>query len=205
MKNVNLITVFLLCSAQAVIAQSVSIKEQMWSTENLKVTHFRNGDSIQQVITNEDWIAKGNAHEPAWCYYNNDSINNVTYGKLYNWYAVNDPRGLAPLGWHIPNYNEWMVLIDSQGGEAVAGSNLKAGTGWIGEGNGTNSSGFSGMPGGKRGSYGFVVIGELGRWWSSEGTSSQSSWAFGFGSKDSRAIGIGSDNSLGLSVRCLKD
>ncbi|MFM7813177.1 MAG: fibrobacter succinogenes major paralogous domain-containing protein, partial [Flavobacteriales bacterium] len=125
----------------------------MWASDNLKVTHFRNGDAITQVTDSKEWIEKGNAHEPAWCYYNNDSTNDATYGKLYNWYAVNDPRGLAPVGWHIPSYEDWMLLIDSQGGEADAGMNLKSDKGWIGEGNGTNASGFAGMPGGKRGSF----------------------------------------------------
>ena len=84
-------------------ASSVKIGSQVWATENLNVDRFRNGDPIPQAKTAEEWQNAGNNQQPAWCYYNNDPKNGESYGKLYNWYAVNDRRGLAPQGWHIPS------------------------------------------------------------------------------------------------------
>lgn len=84
--------------------------------ENLAVSRYRNGDEIPQVQDAAEWnrLTTG-----AWCYYENNSANGVTYGKLYNWYAVNDPRGLAPEGWHVPSDNEWQMLVEKTGGEKL--------------------------------------------------------------------------------------
>src|SRR5690242_1829855 len=86
---------------------SVTIGNQVWMLKNLDVTTYRNGDPISQVTDSTQWVGLTTG---AWCYYNNDPANNVVYGKLYNWYAVNDPRGIAPLGWHIPTDAEWTTL-----------------------------------------------------------------------------------------------
>jgi len=80
----------------------VVIGSQTWMAENLNVSHFLNGDPIPHVQTNEEWLKAAENRRPAWCYYNNDPVNGKKYGKLYNWFAVNDSRGLAPPGWHIP-------------------------------------------------------------------------------------------------------
>src|SRR5262245_42075520 len=85
-------------------AGAVKIGKQVWKIKNLNVSHYRNGDPIPQVKNNAKWAALTTG---AWCWYNNDSANGAVYGKLYNWYAVNDPRGLAPEGWHIPSDGEW--------------------------------------------------------------------------------------------------
>ena len=106
--------------------QSVTIGKQMWMTRNLDVSIFRNGDPIPEAKTEGDWKAYNQAGEPAWCYYNNDHANGVKYGKLYNWHAVSDPRGLAPKGWHIPSDQEWTVLTDYLGGTGKAGSEMKS-------------------------------------------------------------------------------
>lgn len=87
--------------------KSVTIGTQVWMKENLNVSTFRNGDPIPEAKTAEEWKAAGEAKQPAWCYYDNDPKNGAKYGKLYNWYAVNDPRGIAPVGWHVPNNSEW--------------------------------------------------------------------------------------------------
>ncbi len=87
--------------------ESVTIGTQIWSKKNLDIVTYRNGDPIPQVTNPTDW---SNLTTGAWCYYNNEESNNDTYGKLYNWYAVNDPRGLAPAGWHIPTDDEWKTL-----------------------------------------------------------------------------------------------
>ena len=150
------------------IADEVTIGKQVWMTKNLNVDKFRNGDPIPEAKTEGEWKAYNQAGEAAWCYYENDPKNGAKYGKLYNWYAVNDPRGLAPKGWHIPTDAEWTELTDYLGGVEKAGAKMKSKEGWYKNGNGTNSSGFSGLPGGLRSSYGaFDVIGYYGYWWSS--------------------------------------
>ncbi|MDQ3021572.1 MAG: fibrobacter succinogenes major paralogous domain-containing protein [Bacteroidota bacterium] len=86
-------------------------------TKNLELDRFRKGDIIPEVKGNKEWAEAGNNRQPAWCYYENKPGNGNIYGKLYNWFAVNDPRGLAPEGWHIPTNKEWSTLTDSLGGE----------------------------------------------------------------------------------------
>src|ERR1043165_1390179 len=92
------------------LAQSVQIGTQTWSTKNLDVSKFRNGDAITEAKTAAEWMAAAEQRKPAWCYYNNDASNGKKYGKLYNWFAVSDPRGLAPDGWHVPSDAEWITL-----------------------------------------------------------------------------------------------
>jgi uncharacterized protein (TIGR02145 family) len=89
---------------------SVVIGTQTWMAENLNVSTFRNGDPIPEAKTNEEWVKAGEEGKPAWCYYNNDPINGIKYGKLYNWYAVSDSRGLSPDGWHVSNLDDWNAL-----------------------------------------------------------------------------------------------
>lgn len=91
--------------------EEVTIGTQIWTTKNLDVINFRNGDIIPEAKTDEEWAKFGQEHQPAWCYYDNDPENGKIYGKLYNWYAVNDARGLAPLGWHIPTSLEHKTFI----------------------------------------------------------------------------------------------
>jgi len=97
--------------------KKIKIGDQIWADRNLNVNHFRNGEPIPQAISNEEWIEAGDNKQPAWCHYDNDPENGKKYGKLYNWYAVNDPRGLAPEGWEVPTDDEWKILegtIDSK-------------------------------------------------------------------------------------------
>ena len=131
--------------------KTVKINNQEWMTENLNVSAFRNGDSIPEAKTDLDWEEAGKKGKPAWCYYANDPANGIKYGKLYNWYAVNDPRGLAPAGWHVPTDAEWTELINSLGGGELAGAKMKSTTGWVDNRTATNESGFSGLPGDKIG------------------------------------------------------
>ena len=159
------------------IIPSVAIGSQIWSTTNLDVTSYRDGTPIPQVTDPSAWA---NLTTGAWCYYNNNSANGTTYGKLYNWYAVagihdNDPstpnKFLAPTGWHVPSDTEWAVLIDYLGGESVAGGKMKeTGTShWLSPNtDATNSSGFMGLPGGYHNEDGtFYSINYSGHWWSS--------------------------------------
>jgi uncharacterized protein (TIGR02145 family) len=108
-------------------AQVITIGTQTWSTKNLEVSTYRNGDTIPQVESEADWAKLSTG---AWCYSEKD--NGTVYGKLYNWYAVKDARGLAPNGFHIPSDAEWTILTDNLGGAEIAGSTMKSILGWHG-------------------------------------------------------------------------
>ena len=189
----------------------ITIGTQVWKTRNLDVTTYSNGDVIPQVSDATQWTSITTG---AWCYINNDPSTAVIYGKLYNWYAVNDPRGLAPNGWHVPNEQEWTILSNFLGGSTIAGGKMKeAGLShWNSPNIGaTNSSGFTGLPApsrnGSTDAY-FGIIGSECCFWSS--SELDSGYAYyhllmpenaeltfcngGFIEKDS-----------GSAVRCIKD
>jgi uncharacterized protein (TIGR02145 family) len=190
---------------------TVKIGNQEWASENLNVSTFRNGDAIPEAQTSEAWFKAGEEGKPAWCYSENDPENGNKYGRLYNWYAVNDARGLAPSGWHIPSDAEWTTLTDNLGGEYEAGHKMKSQAGWDDNGNGSNASGFSGLPGGSRyfnetlGNGTFDDIGYYTYWWSSTEYDTYHAW--------NRDLCCSLDylnrNNLlkrdGFSVRCLRD
>jgi uncharacterized protein (TIGR02145 family) len=186
---------------------TVNIGYQVWMVENLNTARFLNGDPIIEAKTDWEWENAGNNGQPAWCYYENKPGNGVKYGKLYNWYAVNDPRGLAPAGFHVPSDEEWTTLTDYLG-YVNAGKKMKTSTGWKYGVNGNNSSGFTGLPGGYRSDDGtFFHIGGYGHWWSS------SESGYGTGSAWDRTLNYDSETSYqhnsekhkGFSVRCLRD
>ncbi len=183
--------------------KEITIGNQVWMAENLNVDKFSNGDPILQAKTIEEWIKANEKHEPAWSYCENDPANGEKYGKLYNWYAVNDPRGLAPENWHVPTDEEWAILIDFLGGESVAGSKMKSTSGWKDDGNGNNNSGFSCLPGGSFGEYGGIGVG--GFWWSSTQNDASSAWCRYLDYSLDRVGRYTSIKSSGFSVRCLKD
>ena len=190
-----------------VILTEVSIGSQTWALKNLDVSTYRNGDPIPEVQNPTTWASLTTG---AWTYYIYTGVNGANYyGKLYNWYAVNDPRGLAPLGFHIPSDAEWTTLTNWLGGENQAGGKMKE-TGfshWLSPNTGaTNSSGFTGLPGGYRDDLGvFHDIYYYGGWWSSSESSSSTSWSrylyFGIGNVTRLAY----YKQYGFSVRCIKD
>jgi uncharacterized protein (TIGR02145 family) len=143
-----------------------------------------------------------------WCWYNNDSTTYAaTYGRLYNWYALNDPRGLAPQGWHVPTDGEWTTLALSLGGSALAGGAMKDTIGWNSPNTGaTNNSGFAGLPGGLREyNLGFGQIGNMGFWWTS--TQADENYALGR-SLTNTGVELNRFNSGktdGFSIRVIKD
>lgn len=186
--------------------ETVEIGSQVWMVKNLNVSTFRNGDRIPVAYTNEEWIQAGKKCKPAWCYYDNDPENGKKYGKLYNWYAVNDPRGLALKGWHVPSDGEWQRLIDYLGGDKYAGAKLKSSYDWENNGNGSNSSGFSALPCGCRGYYGgFVDMGYSANFWSSTEGSSLASWSRGLACSSSDVGRGGYDKRHGFSIRLVRD
>lgn len=217
-------------------AQTITIGNQVWMTKNLDVSTFRNGDPIPQAKTVEEWKKAGENRQPAWCYNDNDPANGAKYGKLYNWYAVNDPRGIAPVGYHIPSDAEWRKLKDYLGSDA--GTKMKSKSGYTPGGSktclncaswnseyrskvpchtckdtrkvdatGTNTSGFSGLPGGYRSDFGpFYDIGYFGKWWSStEGGLTSLAWECRLSYNDGDVFISNSYKADGLSVRCLRD
>lgn len=197
---------FVVSSCSTCSAPDITIGTQIWTGCNLDVTAYSNGDEIPQVTDPTAWVGLTTG---AWCYYNNDIENCEVYGKLYNWYAVNDPRGLGPTGYHVPSDEEWTDLTTVLGGLTVAGGKMKStGTSLWNTPNtdATNSSGFTGLPGGYRYNDGtFIDIGNYGIWWSS----SEVNTSFSF----NRFIGFNSGNASrnsdykinGFSVRLIKD
>lgn len=178
---------------------------QEWSTKNLDVSIFRNGDSIPEAKTANEWEQAGENGKPAWCYYaNNEESNGKIYGKLYNWYAVNDPRGLAPAGWHIPSAAEWAALEKQIGDDA--GTKMKSTSLWE-YNSGTNSSGFSGLPGGMRDYNGFFMfLGSDGYWWSSSTYDDKyNAVSFHLNYEKKELIQSIKPRTEGYSVRCVKD
>ena len=186
---------------------AATIGTQLWTTQNLNVSTYRNGDIIPKVENGQTW---GSITYGAYCYYNNDSATYASiYGKLYNWYAVNDPRGLAPVGYHIPSDDEWTTLTEYLGGYDVAGGKIKeAGTShWVTPNTGAdNSSGFAGLPGGVRNQFGSCNwIGLDGFWWTSTLNYSTMVWYRKNDYSVSDVWKINGSLLQGMSVRCIKD
>jgi uncharacterized protein (TIGR02145 family) len=246
MKNNNLIFKFFILTAilfsTAGYAQTITIGSQVWTTTNLNVSTYRNGDIIPQVQDPNAW---SNLTTGAWCYHDNDPSNGTKYGKLYNWYAVKDPRGLAPNGFHIPTDAEWTKLTDYLGGEDLAGTKMKSLRGWkrisggsircsncsswnseyrtkvpchtckdtraislpTVSGSGSNSSGFSGLPGDYRIFYGvfFDLDGCTGEWWSCSESSEKEAWSRGLNCNNGNVDRTRNYKRGGSSVRCLRD
>lgn len=147
--------------ANGILAQTVTIGNQIWSTKNLDVTTFRNGDPIREAKTKEEWVKAGESKQPVWCYFKFSINNNSKYGKFYNGYALKDPRGLAPEGWHIPSNDEWLSLLNSTGVKFIekydnslkefvgdGNSQFRSTMGWDENLNGTNKTGLNITPGG---------------------------------------------------------
>jgi len=189
----------------------VQICGQTWMGCNLDVDTYRDGTPIPEVTDPGEWV---NLTTGAWCYYNNDPANGPIYGKLYNWYAVNDPRGLAPEGWHISSEVEWGHLDRCLGSSLIVGEKLKS-TGTIEDGDGlwyspndgaTNESGFSARPGGWRYAYGaFGYLGSCGYWWTSTAYDSLNAQLRGLSYINTICGKSYTRKAYGFSVRCVKD
>jgi uncharacterized protein (TIGR02145 family) len=195
---------------------TVLIGNQWWMAENLKTSRFADGTLIPNITNDTVW---GQLNTPAWCNYDNDVSNDAVYGKLYNWYSVNDPLNVCPTDWHVPSDGEWNVLVgfldsgfnpDVQGSQsAIAGNKMKlSGLQYWDSPNlgATNESGFSGLAGGQRHPINsFELKGQFGFWWSSSLYSTDYAWyrymrnINGDVSRDSPHV------RLGYSIRCIKD
>jgi len=184
--------------------ETILIGKQEWMSENLCVSHFRNGDLITFVDNDSDWQLAGQQGIPAWSFYKDDPASEKKFGKLYNWHAVYDPRGLAPEGWHIPSDDDWLALISFLGGEVIAGKKLKSRKGWKNDGNGSDSSGFKALPGGYRDPAGWFGNGGFGRWWSSTQASEEKAWRFRMGFDNGTINRFDGPKGYGFSIRCVK-
>ncbi len=206
------------CIARVIapLAQGGCIEK--WATTNLNVDHYRNGDSIPEVRDPSIWMSLTTG---AWCYYNNDPANGAIYGKLYNWYAVNDSRGLAPQGWHIPSDIEWKTLemclgmtqtqADNTGwrGTNEGGKLKEAGTShWKSPNTGaTNESGFTALPSGWRndGNGSFYYLGDGTQFWTSSSYSPNNAWSRYLIYDQAKTFRDYTDKGHGFSVRCIRD
>lgn len=188
------------------VYNTVNIGTQVWMAENLKVTHYRNGDSIPNITVNSQWSGLTSG---AYGNYNNDTSYATTYGLLYNWYAVTDSSDICPTGWHIPSDAEWTTLTDYLGGVNVAGGKMKemGTTHWTSPNTGaTNTSGFTGLPGGIRSSNGyFYQINSHGYWWSSTENSSTMAWRRYLYAYDAKVDVAYNEKTYGFSIRCIRD
>jgi len=183
----------------------VTIGTQVWMVENLKVTHYRNGDAIPNITDNYDW---GIQTSGTYANYNNNGNYVDTYGRLYNFYAACDYRKIAPVGWHVPTYDDWLILVNYLG-DSVAGSKLKeAGLyHWLTPNNyATNESGFTALPGGFRGGDGnYYNLTTFGIWWSNTEHNSSYAWRFKL-EYGSPTVSLGNvTKNNGYSIRCIKD
>ena len=186
--------------------RAVKIGDQWWMAENLKVTHYRNGDPIPNVTNNTQWSGLTTG---AYCNYDNDPNNANTYGILYNWYAVNDSRDIAPEGWHVPSEAEWQTLVNYLGGSGVAGGKMKeiGTTHWKRPNEGaTNVSGFAALPGGYRYSDGnFGKLGSSAYFWSSSRYNSSNAWGRVLYYGSAYVSRYSSNKQYGFSVRLVRD
>jgi len=192
--------------------KTVQIGKQCWMQSNLKVSKYRNGAAIPTGLIDGAWA---NTTSGAYAIIDNVNANDAIYGKLYNWWAVKDGRGICPTGWHVPSDAEWTTLTTYLGGEGVAGGKMKS-TGiayWNSPNEGaTNVSGFSVLPGGCRLSDGsFLYIRNAAFFWSATELASNGAYSrtldanLGGVFNGHSSSSIGGFRSVGGSVRCLRD
>lgn len=228
MKKVFINLLFLLCMHCILKAQvvpqgflmspfipSVVIGTQTWMAKNLEVSHFKNGEQISQVISaasTPNWGSYGTNATAAWVYNNYDATNNEAYGKLYNFYAVNDARGICPVGWHVPSQDEWMVLINYSGTDTSNGGKKLKETGtshWASTSAtvASNTTGFTALGGGYMGTSGSSSgsLTYLGYFWTSTINGSTASYIHLEDNRASVNVALNGNMKGGFSVRCIHD
>ncbi|HTA84193.1 MAG TPA: fibrobacter succinogenes major paralogous domain-containing protein [Bacteroidia bacterium] len=183
------------------INSPATIGTQIWTSKNLDVSKFRNGDPIPEIESPKEFYQAGLDGKPAWCYYNGDASNEKKYGKLYNWYAAHDSRGIAPQGWHVPTDKEWSTLNNYLGGNAVAAKKVKTAIGW----NGDNSSGFNALPAGYTGNGIFDGLGSYTCFWSVTNKLPTYVYTYSLGTNKAEFLQSYNNVARGFSIRCLKD
>jgi uncharacterized protein (TIGR02145 family) len=202
--------------------KTVKIGTQEWMAENLHTSRYANGDLISTNLSNAEWINTNETQLGAWSYYGNNTSYSCPYGKLYNWYACVDPRGLCPTGWNLPTDEDWNTLINFLDPNADGGNNYNSAGGllktegtsqssfgyWSAPNTGaSNSAGFSALPGGVR-EYaigGYYALGTYGGWWSTSENNTNSAWARELNNYNEAAFRNFNMKQNGLSVRCWRE
>lgn len=192
------------------IYKTITIGTQTWMVDNLKTTHYRNGDPISNITDNSLWVYTSAG---AYCWYNNDILNKAVYGALYNGFAVKDSRNIAPLGWHVATRDEWNTIISFLGGVTTAGSKMKeSGTNhWTTpNSDATNESGFTALPGGYRhkntGAFQYMGTNSFYRTGTEELNSGyDSAYHIMLFNINANVTPSYSEKVYGYSVRCVKD
>lgn len=183
---------------------TVEIGGQCWMERNLATGTYKDGSAIPTGLGDGAWSSTSDG---AVAIYGDDPLNGSVYGRLYNWHAVNDPRGLCPVGWRVPTDGDWTVLTDHLGGEVLAGTEMKSAAIDSPSWDGTNTSGFSGLPGGERNSASgaYANLGYSGAWWSA--TEASSIGAHNRQLFDGLPFVVRGNivKNAGFSIRCLQD
>jgi uncharacterized protein (TIGR02145 family) len=184
--------------------RTLTVGKKIWTAENLDVSRYRNGEQIPEIRDSEEWAKLTTG---AWCWYENNDENGKTYGKLYNWYAVNDPRGLAPEGWHVATDEDWTALAEALGGNKIAGGRIKAARHWKKTDGEAGKSGFDLLPAGARRDTdgAFVLLEEYSRLWSSTEKDSIRAWGRAVGHFDPVLRRGEAHKRLGFALRCVKN
>jgi uncharacterized protein (TIGR02145 family) len=185
---------------------TVIIGTQVWMKQNLRVAHYSDGVPIPVVPDSATW---GSLTTGARCYYNNDSVAwDPVYGALYNGYAANDARNICPAGWHVSTDMEWQTA-EAYLGEELAGGKMKEESTlhWVSPNAGaTNSSRFTGLPGGMRYlTNSYKSMGENGLWWTSTPYDESWTWTIYLWTMSIMVDHNPAPKHLGLSIRCIKD
>lgn len=187
----------------------IAIGGQEWLAENLKTTHFSNGDAIDKIKGGASWEEAAENEKSGWCDYKNNAANSAIYGRLYNFFAVNDPRGICPEGWHVASDEEWQGMEDTIGGDSIAGGILKETgvTHWSSPNtDATNQFGFSALPGGFRWFSGFYQgIRLRGVWWTSSCANDVDAVTRYIDYQSPDCMKDLNNKRHGASVRCIKD
>jgi uncharacterized protein (TIGR02145 family) len=201
---------------QGNVYRTIIIGSQEWMAENLKTGTYRNGDPVAEVTDNAQWQGLSTG---AWAYHNNDAQLECPYGRLYNWFAVADPRNLCPSGWHVPSDAEWSALIghlDPTHDPAAVGVQSGAAGGalksagqlyWqFPNADATNNAGFSALPGGFRNVSGsFGSLSGSGWWWGATAADSDNALARSLFASGGSINRLSTNQNRGYSVRCVRD
>jgi uncharacterized protein (TIGR02145 family) len=188
------------------VYKTIKIGKQLWMAENLRTTRYRNGDPIPNIPGRVPWTMQ---NEGAYCNYSNNDSNVTVYGRLYNWYAVNDSRNIAPEGWHVATDKDFDVLIKYLGGDSLAGGKMKSVSATLRQSpnaGASNSCGFSAIAAGYRNDYTgnyHLLKGNTMFWTSTENDTTV--WVRLLSSTDAGAFRCYVEKRSGLSIRCVKD
>jgi uncharacterized protein (TIGR02145 family) len=186
------------------VYNTVQLGTQLWMESNLRVSRFNDGTNIPQ-ITLDNPTAWSTNDTGAWSYYDDNVNNNALFGKLYNFYVVDNQKNICPTGWEVPSDGAWTQLSTFIGSDA--GKKMKSTSGWRDSGNGTNSSGFNAFPAGRKGSSGtaYTEIGQAARFWSSTENNQNNGWVYRLTYDSDELQRAYNQKGNGFSIRCMLD